>query len=89
MEGGSINYNADSEIIERGETIVIFPNSVRNTQVVEDYMVVDSIRGVGVVKFVNNQFAIFMRTSADIATPAKYMTTRSFPGFTDYQFDHE
>ena len=54
MEGGSINYNADREIIERGDTIVIFPNSVRNTQIVEDYMVVDSIRGVGVVKFVNN-----------------------------------
>ena len=29
-----------------------------------------------------------MRTSADIATPVKYMSTRTFPGFTDYQFDH-
>lgn len=30
------------------------------SQIIEDFMIVDSKRGVGVVKFNNNQFATFL-----------------------------
>ena len=50
-------------------------------------MIVDSGKGIGIVKFNNNQFATFITSSLDGA-PVKYMSTRTFQRFTDYQFDY-
>ncbi len=33
------------------------------TQVIEDFMIVDSGKGIGVVKFNNNQFATFIASA--------------------------
>ena len=51
-------------------------------------MIVNSAKGVGVVKFTNNQFATYLRSMTDNTTPAKYMSTRTFSNYTDYTFDH-
>lgn len=53
------------------------------SQIIDDFMIVDSVRGIGVVKFNNNQFATFISSLSD-GVPVKYMSTRTFSGFTDY-----
>jgi hypothetical protein len=72
MEGISMYFDGD-KIVKSDKNMM--QGSI--TQLIEDFMVVDSGRGIGIVKFYNNQFATYIASASD-GTPVKYISTRNF-----------